>query len=142
LAERAEAVLSPRVVIGIAGIQWRVNAREHQESGEVRLIEHVHVGKGRKISAITPVAELSINLVLQTGVNAVLDIQPLGEVGPIVDVRQISDLLLADGLRAEKGRLKEELGEVRPQRFAWEAAAEERIRRDLAAAVARTQICR
>jgi hypothetical protein len=45
------------------------------------------VGKGREISAITPVAELWINLVLQTGVTAVLDLQPLGEAGSIVDVR-------------------------------------------------------
>jgi hypothetical protein len=30
-----------------------------------------------------------IKLVSQTGINAVLDIQPLGEVAPIVDVRQI-----------------------------------------------------
>ena len=72
------------------------------------------MGKGREISAITTVAELWINLVSKTGVDAVLDIQPLVEVGPIVNVRQISDLLLVDGLRAEEGGLKEELGEVRP----------------------------
>ena len=85
------------------------------------------MGKGREISAITPVAELWINLVSQTGINAVLDIQPLVEAGAIVDVRQISDLLLVDGLRAEEGGLKEELGDVRPQRFAWEDAPEEQI---------------
>lgn len=94
------------------------------------------MGKGREISAITTVAELWINLVSKTGVDAVLDIQPLVEVGPIVDVRQISDLLLVDGLRAEEGGLKEELGEVRPQRCAREDAPEEYSRRDLAAAAA------
>jgi hypothetical protein len=82
------------------------------------------MGKSREISAIAPVAELWINLVAQAGVNAVLDIQPLGEVCPIVDVRQISDLLVVDRLRAEEGGLKKELGEVRPQRFAREDAAE------------------
>jgi len=129
--ERAEAVFRTRTVIRIAGIQRRpakgnaaeglcVNTREHQESREVRLIEHIHVGKGREISAITPVAEVWINLVSQTGIFAVLDIQPLSEAGwrarPIVDVRQIGDLLLADGLRAEEGGLKEELGYVRPRK--------------------------
>src|SRR6516165_8798185 len=56
--ERAEAVFRPRTDIGIAGIQWRINARNHQERREVRLIEHIYVGKGREISAISPVAEL------------------------------------------------------------------------------------
>src|SRR5262249_17497515 len=128
--------------IRIAGVQWCTNAREHQESREVRLIEHVKVGKSREISAVTPIAELRIDLVSQTGVNAVLDIQPLGEVGPIVDVRQISNLLLVDWLRAEEGGLKEELGDVRPERFAREGAPEEQIRRHLAAAVAWTQVGR
>ena len=42
------------------------------------------MSESREISAITPVAELWINLISQAGINAVLDIQPLGEVGPIV----------------------------------------------------------
>ena len=95
------------------------------------------MGKGSEISAITPVAEeLRVNLILLAGRNAVLDVQPLGKAGPIVDVRQISDLLLADGLRAEAGGLNEELREVGPQCFAREAAPEEQIRCDLATAVA------
>src|SRR6516162_2908142 len=56
--ERAKAVLRLRTDIGIAGIQWRTDAREHQESREIRLIEHIDMGKGREIAPITPVANL------------------------------------------------------------------------------------
>src|SRR5215469_153707 len=64
-AERAEAVLRLRTDIRITRIQWRINACERQESREVRLIQHIHVGKGREVSAIPPVAERWINLVFE-----------------------------------------------------------------------------
>ena len=89
------------------------------------------MGKGREISTVTPVEELGINLVLQIGISSVLDRQPRREVGHIVDVWLIGDLLLDDGLRAEEGGQKEELGDVRPQRFAREAASEEQVRRNM-----------
>jgi hypothetical protein len=85
------------------------------------------MGKGREISAVTPVAVMWINLVWRTGINAVLNIKPLGEAGSIVAVRQIGDLLLPDGLRAEEGGQKKKLGEVWPKNFAWEAPRKSRF---------------
>lgn len=59
------------------------------------------MSQGGEIAAIPLVAKLRIRLVAQACINAVLDIQPRGEVGGVVNVGEIGHLLLADGLRAQ-----------------------------------------
>ena len=107
---------------------------------EISLEQDVNVGEGGKIAAISAVAQLRIKLVAQAGVHTILNVEPGGEVGAVVQIRDVSLHLLAKRLSAKVCWKDEELGEVRAERFTGEAPAEQQIRGDLAAAVSGTEI--
>src|ERR1035441_4841624 len=76
-AERAEAVLSFRIDIGIAGIQGRSERVQYQESGKVRLMQHINMGKCSQTASIVQVAQLRVHLVLERSEEHTSELQSL-----------------------------------------------------------------
>ena len=79
-------------------------------------------------------------LVLQPGVNAVLDLLVSRRVSHVIDVRQVGDELLADRLRTEVGGDEMQLRHVRPNGFARVGAAEQQVRRDVTRPIPRAGV--
>ena len=87
LAEGAEAVLRSGVNVGVPRIPRYTDRVKHQERRKVSLKEHIHMGICGKIASIMEIASLRIQLVLQPGVNAILDLLESCRVRHVVDVR-------------------------------------------------------
>src|SRR6266852_1298258 len=139
-AKAAEAIFDCGAVVRIAGVQRRAHSGEDKEGHEVGLVKNVNAGEGGEVAAVASEAEIRIVGGLLAGVDAILDVEPLVEVGAEIYVGQIGDLLLAERLRAEGSGLNEKLRCVGTKRFAGETAAEEQVGGDLTAGVARTDV--
>ena len=140
LTEGAKAVLRPGVDVRIPRVHRHAESIEHQVSREVSLIEHVHMGICAQTAAVVEEARLRIQLVLQAGVDAVLDLLESSRIGYVIDARGVGEHLLAHFLRTQKAGDETQLRDVRSNGLAWIAPAEQQSRRDMAIAISRAGI--
>src|SRR5580704_5287045 len=83
-SEGAKTVFCFGANIRVAGIQRRGSQPgKDEKGGEITLEQDVDVGIGGEIPTVAAVAQLRIDLVAQTGVHTILNVEPGGEVGAV-----------------------------------------------------------
>src|SRR5437870_2943825 len=137
LTEGAKAVLCAGVDVRIPGVQRHTERVKHQVSGEVSLVKNIHVRVCGETTAVMEVARLRIQLVSQSGIDAILHLLESCSVHHVVDSGCVGEHLLGHFLRAQKTRDYAQLRNVRPNGLAWIATTEQQSRRDIAMVVPR-----
>src|SRR5258708_11073369 len=113
-AEGAETVLRFGSDVWVAGVDGEFQTSQHKEGSEVRLIQHVQVRVSRKTATIMQVALNLIDLIGESGADAILNLQEPRGVGHVVNARQVCCHQLAHWLRAKGCWSNHELGYVWP----------------------------
>src|SRR5690242_1941674 len=104
LTEGAKAVLCAGTDVRIPRVQRDTERVKHQISGEVSLVEYIHMSVRAQTATITEVAKLRIHLVSQSSIDAILHLLEGYGIRHVIDARCIGDHLLAHFLCAQESR--------------------------------------
>src|SRR5438552_897583 len=88
-------------------------------------------------AAIAEIPSLRIQLVSQSGVDAILDLLESSWVGHVIDARRVGEHLLTHFLRTQKAGDDAQLRDIRTNGLARIASSEQQIRRNIAIAISR-----